>query len=49
VPGEIYPPADDAVNIVWQSKNKVELYLKLRPYESPKEIVANLALDLSEA
>lgn len=46
-PGEIEPPGKDAVNIVWKSKTKVEIYLQLRPYNCPKDITANLVLDLS--
>lgn len=46
-PGEIEPPKDDAVVIVWKSKTKVEIYLKLTPYNCPKQITANLVLDLS--
>lgn len=47
-PGDIQPPKDDAVTIVWPSPNKVEIYLKLQPYNSPKEIEANIILDLSQ-
>lgn len=46
-PGEIEPPSKDAVEIVWKTKTKVEIYLKLRPYNCPKQITANLILDLS--
>lgn len=46
-PGEIEPPAEDAVKIVWKSRTLVEIYLKLKPYNCPKQIVANIALDLS--
>lgn len=46
-PGEIRPPADDSITIVWPSHNAVEVYIKVRPYNSPKDITANLILDLS--
>ncbi|MCM2317953.1 MAG: DUF2586 domain-containing protein [Pseudomonas sp.] len=46
-PGEIEPPKDGDVVLVWQSKTKVEAYLKLRPYNCPKDLTANIALDLS--
>lgn len=46
-PGEIRPPADDSITIVWPSLNAVEVYIKVRPYNSPKDITANLILDLS--
>jgi hypothetical protein len=46
-PGEIKPPAGDAITIVWPTRNKVEIYIKATPYDCPKAIVANLMLDLS--
>lgn len=46
-PGDIRPPADDSITIVWPSFNAVEVYIKVRPYNSPKDITANLMLDLS--
>ena len=45
-PGEIKPPEDDAVTIVWRSNTDVEIYLKVQPYNSPKSITANVLLDL---
>jgi hypothetical protein len=46
-PGEILPPSDAAIEIVWMDKNTVRIYLMLRPYNCPKDITVNLALDLS--
>lgn len=46
-PGEIYPPTDDAITIVWPSRTSVEIYIKAQPYNSPKDITANIMLDLS--
>lgn len=46
-PGEISPPSDDAIEIVWMDKNTVQIYLMIRPYHCPKDITVNLALDLS--
>lgn len=46
-PGDIEPPQDDDIVLVWMSKTKVEAYLKLRPYNCPKDLTANIALDLS--
>lgn len=46
-PGECYPPTKNSVEIVWKSKTKVEIYLLVRPYNSPKDITANLILDLT--
>lgn len=46
-PGDIQPPTDDSVTIAWVSNTSVEVYLKVQPYNSPKEIACNLVLDLS--
>ncbi|QUM81670.1 DUF2586 family protein [Moritella sp. 5] len=46
-PGDIQPPSADAITINWVNRNKVEIYIKAKPYDCPKEIVANLMLDLS--
>lgn len=46
-PGDIEPPKDDDIVLVWMSKTRVEAYLKLRPYNCPKDLTANIALDLS--
>lgn len=46
-PGDIRPPSDDSITIVWPSLNAVEVYLKVQPWNCPKEITANLILDLS--
>ncbi|MCO7620798.1 DUF2586 domain-containing protein [Pseudomonas guariconensis] len=47
-PGEIEPPKDDALVIAWKSRTQVEVYIKVRPLNCPKDITANIALDLSE-
>jgi len=46
-PGEIYPPTDDSIEIVWMDKTTVQIYLTIQPYNCPKSITVNLALDLS--
>ncbi|WP_419174409.1 DUF2586 domain-containing protein [Desulfosediminicola sp.] len=46
-PGEIYPPTDSSIDIVWLDKTTVQIYLTVRPYNCPKDITVNLALDLS--
>ncbi|UUA73091.1 DUF2586 domain-containing protein [Cellvibrio sp. QJXJ] len=48
-PGDIRPPSDDSITIVWPSLNAVEVYIKVQPWNCPKEITANLILDLSGA
>ncbi|VVN03843.1 hypothetical protein PS684_05021 [Pseudomonas fluorescens] len=46
-PGEIETPADDAIVLVWTSKTAVEAYISVRPLNCPKDLTANIALDLS--
>lgn len=46
-PGDIKPPADDSIEIVWLSHTEVDIYIKVQPYESPKKLTAHIALDLS--
>jgi len=46
-PGEIEPPAADAVTINWKAKTSVEFFVKVQPLDSPKTLVANILLDLS--
>ena len=46
-PGEIEQPREGDIVITWKSKYAVEAYLKLRPLNSPKDLTANIALDLS--
>lgn len=45
-PGECYEPTDDSIEIVWKSKEQVEVYIKVQPLECPKQITANIFLDL---
>jgi hypothetical protein len=46
-PGEIHPPAKDAVTLVWCTKYALEIWLTARPYNCPKDITCNLLLDLT--
>jgi len=46
-PGDIRPPKDDAITIVWKGLTLVDVYVKVQPWNSPKTITANLVLDLS--
>jgi hypothetical protein len=46
-PGDIQPPEDDDITLVWSSPTKVEAYLTVRPYNCPKDLTANIALDLA--
>ena len=45
-PGDIKPPGDDAIEIVWNSHTQVDIWLKVTPYESPKDLRAHILLDL---
>ena len=45
-PGEVEPPKDGDIVISWPTKNKVAVYMSVRPYNSPKSITCNLLLDL---
>lgn len=46
-PGEIEPPKDDDIVITWPGKYSVEIWLTVRPYNSPKDITCNILLDLT--
>jgi hypothetical protein len=46
-PGEIQPPVEGDIQIVWPTNKSVVIYLVVRPYNSPKEITVNILLDLS--
>jgi hypothetical protein len=44
VPGEIYPPEDDDIEINWVSSEEVEIYMSVQPYECPVKITISIAL-----
>lgn len=44
-PGEVKPPQDGDVQIVWKSKKHVDIYIVVRPYEVPLQISISLLLD----
>ena len=46
-PGEIESPKDGDIQLVWHTKTKVEVYIKIKPLNCPKDLTANIALDLS--
>ncbi|NMZ24643.1 DUF2586 family protein [Pseudomonas proteolytica] len=46
-PGEIESPKDGDIVLVWKSKTAVEAFIKLKPHNCPKDLTANIALDLS--
>lgn len=47
-PGEIQSPKDGDLVISWSSRTQVQVFLKIRPHNCPKDIIANIALDLSQ-
>ncbi|EBW0835824.1 DUF2586 family protein [Salmonella enterica subsp. enterica serovar Typhimurium] len=46
-PGEVKPPQDGDVSIVWKSKKAVDIYIVVRTYEVPLQITISLLLDAS--
>lgn len=44
-PGEIEPPKENAISIHWKSKESVEVFMVVKPYGSPKEIIVGIILD----
>ena len=46
-PGDIQPPKDGDITLLWKNRTTIEAYLKIRPYNCPKDLTANIALDLS--
>lgn len=46
-PGDIQPPKDGDITLLWKTRTAIEAYLKIRPYNCPKDLTANIALDLS--
>ena len=46
-PGEVKPPQDGDVSIVWKTKKSVEIYIVIRTYEVPLQITIGLMLDAS--
>lgn len=46
-PGDIQSPRDDDIALVWKDRTTIEAYMRVRPYNCPKDLTANIALDLS--
>jgi len=46
-PGDIEPPKDGDLVLSWLSKTKVAAFIKVKPLNCPKDLTANIALDLS--
>ncbi|MGI1677568.1 MAG: DUF2586 domain-containing protein [Cellvibrionaceae bacterium] len=47
MPGDIQPPKKDAIHIFWPDKDTAQVFFKVTPYNSAKEIKNYIALDLS--
>ena len=46
--GDIEPPKRDAVAIQWLTRSQVRMVVVVRPYACPKDIKADVVLDLSQ-
>lgn len=46
-PGDISVPKDGDITIMWPTNKSVIIYMVVRPYNTPKEITVNIALDLT--
>lgn len=46
-PGELKEPKDGDIAISWITRTQVEIFMIARPFEIPKDITANIILDLS--
>lgn len=46
-PGEISVPTDGDITIIWPTNKSVIIYMVVRPYNTPKAITVNIALDLT--
>lgn len=44
---EIQPPKDGDIAITWVTRTQVEVFMIARPFDIPKDITANIVLDLS--
>lgn len=44
--GEIEPPSDGDIQITWVNKYEVIIHMQVGPYDCPKKIGVNIALDL---
>ena len=46
-PGDIMPPEDGDITFTWATRNELIIGMAARPYNCPKKITVNLALDLT--
>lgn len=45
-PAEVQPPQNEDITIVWPTRDSVQIYVVVRPYNSPKSITCNILLNL---
>jgi hypothetical protein len=46
-PAELKSPVDGDIAIQWITRTQVQIFIKARPFEIPKDLTANIVLDLS--
>lgn len=46
-PGDIQSPKDGDITLLWKSRTTIVAYVLIRPFNCPKDLTANIALDLS--
>jgi len=46
-PAELKSPVDGDIAIQWITRTQVQVFIKARPFEIPKDLTANIVLDLS--
>jgi hypothetical protein len=46
-PAELKSPVDGDIAIQWVTRTQVNIFIKARPFEIPKDLTANIVLDLS--
>ena len=46
-PGDIMPPEEGDITLTWITRTYLDVGIAARPYNNPKKIVCNLALDLT--
>lgn len=46
-PAELKSPVDGDIAITWITRTQVQIFIKARPFEIPKDLTANIILDLT--
>jgi hypothetical protein len=45
IPGDIRPPNDESVELVWTSTTAISVYVTVQPFNAPKQITASVGID----